>query len=54
MNPLRFDILALVTVNVTEVRSFWNATSCSLVDICQSLEEPVASFKRVDWGSRFV
>lgn len=54
MNPVRFAILAVVTVNVTEDYSFWNVTPCNLVDICQCLEEPVASVNRVDWGSRFV
>ena len=48
MNPVRFAVLAVVTVNVTEVCSFWNVTPCSLVDICQCLEESVASVIRVD------
>ena len=48
MNPVRFAILAVVTVNVTEDCSFWNVTLCSLVDICQCIEVPVASVIRID------
>jgi len=54
MNPVRFAILAVVTVNVTEDGSFWNVTPYCLVDICQFLERPVTSVIRVDGDSRFI
>jgi hypothetical protein len=45
MNPVRFAVLAVVTLKITE-----DVTPCSVVDICQCLEEATASNIRVDDG----